>query len=96
MGDEPFVCIRFCSAQLVVEMDDRKYDAEFLAQFEHDSQEAYGVGPAGNGDSYAIASTKKALTSDVGEDALGQGGHGNIVHLGVGGLLEWSSALALH
>jgi hypothetical protein len=41
LGDELFVSVGFRSAQLVIEMDNRKDDTEFLPQLEHDSQESY-------------------------------------------------------
>ena len=85
LGDELLVGIGFCSPQLMIEMDGREDDAEFRTQFEHDSQQGYGIGSAGNGDTHAVAGVEQVLATDVVEDALRQGAHGNIVHLGVGG-----------
>ena len=91
-GDELLVGVGFVSAQLVIEMDHRQDDTELRAQFQHDSQEGYGIGSARNGDPHAVARVEKSLTTDVVEDAFEYRAHANIVQPGVGR----SSALALH
>jgi hypothetical protein len=82
LGDELLVSVGLVSAQLMIEMDHRRDDTELGAQFQHDSQEGYGIGSAGNGDTHAVTGVEELLATDVVEDALGQRAQGNIVHLG--------------
>ncbi len=46
LGDELLVGVGLFSPQLVIEVDDRKNNAKFRAQFEHDSQQGYGISSA--------------------------------------------------
>lgn len=88
LGDKLLVGLGLCSSQFVIEMGHGKHDAKFGAQIQHEPQQGDRIHSAGHGYTYAIASVEKALATDVGEHALRQGAHGNIVHPGLSGFTE--------
>ena len=55
VGDECFVVVRFGAAKLVVEVDDRQDDPEFVANLEEQAQESDRVGASRDSDGDAIA-----------------------------------------
>jgi hypothetical protein len=78
-SDEPFVFLGFSSAQFVIEMNHRKNNANFLAQFEHQTKQRDRVRPARNRDANAIPGPQKLVFPNVAKYSLLQAPHGNIV-----------------
>jgi hypothetical protein len=59
-------------AQFVIEVDDRRDDTKFVAQFQQQTKECNGIDPAGNGNANAISCAQEFLLPKVGEYALRQ------------------------
>jgi hypothetical protein len=55
---ELLVCVGFGGAQFVIEVDDRRDDTKFVAQFEQQTKECNGIDPAGNGHADTISSAQ--------------------------------------
>lgn len=72
--------IRFRPAQLVIEVNDRKNDPQFTAQFKQQPQQRNGINSSGHGHTDAVSRLQKFVPPDVGKHALCQGLHGNMVH----------------
>jgi hypothetical protein len=70
LRDKLTVSIGFDSAQLVIEVDRRKNDAEFLPYLQHDSQQSYRVSSTRNGDAHPVPGLEKIPATDVVEDTL--------------------------
>src|ERR1700677_293732 len=66
-------------AQLMVEMNDRKDDAEFTSQLQQHPEHRHEIDPARNGNPNSISGTQQFLAADVAQHVLRQGMHGNMV-----------------
>jgi hypothetical protein len=55
IGDKLLIRVRLRPAHLVIEMNDAEYDAEFLPQFDQQSQQRNGINTARDCDTDAIA-----------------------------------------
>jgi hypothetical protein len=81
------ICDKLCvgigvgSAELVIEVDDGKYDANLGPQFEQQAKQRNRVGTSRNGSAYAVPGFQKRVFADIGEDGCGEGLHRNMVHL---------------
>src|ERR1700733_14059990 len=73
------VRIRLRPAQLVIEVNNRKDNPQLAPQLQQQTQKRNRINPAGNGHAYAVSSGKKLLPPKVGNSALDQRMHDNIV-----------------
>jgi hypothetical protein len=89
-GDEVLVQVGFGPAQLVIEMDSRENQADFVPQLEQETQERDRINSAGNANAHAIPSPQQRVASNVGESALRQGMHADMVQqrYGTAGLMR--------
>jgi hypothetical protein len=69
-GDKLPIRLRLRPAQPMIEMNDRKNDAEFLPQLDQQPQQRDGINPARNGDPDPVPSQQQFLAPDVDQDAL--------------------------
>jgi len=76
---EPFILIRLSTTQLVIEMNHRKDDADFLAQFQQQTKQGHRVCATRHRDANAIASLQELMFPNVFEYRPLQPLHGNIV-----------------
>jgi hypothetical protein len=60
-------------------MKNRKHDAEFISQIEHQMQQRNRIRPARHRYADAIAWAKEAILADIMEHRLGQLAHGSMV-----------------
>ncbi len=78
--DERLIRIRLRPAQFVIEMNNRKDNAQLAPQLQQQAQERHRINPTGDGDADAIPSPQQFLPPKIGKHALRQGMHGNMVH----------------
>ena len=64
--------VGFRPPQAVIEMDDRKNNPKFTAQFEQQPQKRDRINSARNGHTHAVPGPQQFLPPDVGKHALGQ------------------------
>jgi hypothetical protein len=83
LPNEALVLVGLGSTQLVVEMNHRKNNAKVLPQFEEETEQGHRVRASRDGDADAISGSQKFMFPDVGEHALLQFEHGNILQLGL-------------
>jgi len=69
---EFLIRIRFSPTQPVIEMNDRRDNAEFVPQLQQQPQKRNGINPTGDSDANTIPGPKQFVPLDVGKDALGQ------------------------
>jgi len=79
--DETFVRIRLGSTQFVIEMNQRKDDAEFAAQIEKEAQQGDGIRPARHRYANSVPGLKELMLANVGENGLREHRHDNMVQL---------------
>ena len=79
LRDELLVRVRLRPAQLVIEMNDGKDNPQFVPQLEQQAQERNRINPARNGHTDAVSGPQQLLPPDVGEHALCEGMHGNML-----------------
>jgi hypothetical protein len=79
VGDELVVGVGFEAAKLVVEMDYREDDAELGAEFQKQAEEGDGIEASGDSDADAVAGVEEVVAADVGQNALGERRHRNMV-----------------
>ena len=75
LRDKTLIRIGFRPAQIVVEVNDREHDADFLAKLEQQSKQRNRIGSARDRDPGTIPGTKKPLPPDVLKNALSQLAH---------------------
>ena len=77
--DEGFVLIGFGAAELVVEVDNGKHQADFGADFEKKAKKCYRIRASRNGDPRTVASLEQFEPADVLEEFVCERMHGNMV-----------------
>jgi hypothetical protein len=70
--DEFLISVGFLPPQLVIEMNNRKNNAELAPQLQQNSQERNGINPTGNGDTNAIPCRQQFLPPNGRNQALRQ------------------------
>ena len=88
-GHEPFIFVRLSPTQLVIEVNHRKNNANFLAQFQQQTEQGNRVRASRNRDPHAIPGLQKFMFPNVCEYTLPQPLHGNIVQP----QLSWAGSL---
>ena len=68
--NEFLIRIRLIPAQPMIEMDHRDDNAEFIPQFEQQSQERDRINPPGDGHADAISSLQQLVPPNEGKHAL--------------------------
>jgi len=63
----------------MVEMNNRKNNPKLAPQLQQQAQKRNGINAAGNGHANAVTSPQQLLSPNVGQHALSQGMHGNMV-----------------
>src|SRR3984957_7714630 len=77
--DQLLIGVRFLPAQLVIEMNNRKKDAEFVPQLQQQPQQRNRINPTGDRRANAIPGFEQLLPTNVRESALRQFMHGNML-----------------
>lgn len=65
----------FRAAEVVIDVDDRKLEGEFRAEFEKGVEEAYRIGAAGHSHANPVAWLEETVTGDGVADLI-EKGHG--------------------
>src|ERR1019366_10585948 len=78
--DKLLIRVRLRPAQLVVEMNNRQDDAEFLTQFNQQAKKRNRINPTRNRNPNPVSSPQQFLPPDMPQHALRQFMHGNMVH----------------
>jgi len=73
-GDEFFVGVGGATAQLVIEVDDRKDDAKLFAKFEEKKKEGDRIGTAGDGHANALARVGATVKAQGVQELLSESG----------------------
>jgi hypothetical protein len=78
-ADELIVCVRLFPAQLVIEMNDEKNNAQLTAQLQQQPQKRDRVNPARNGNADTIPGIQQLFLPNVRQQAQYEGMHENMV-----------------
>jgi hypothetical protein len=83
LRDELLIRVRLCRTQPVIEVNNRKDNPQFTAQFHQQPQQRDRINPAGNGYADAISGMQQFLPPNVRKHALREGMHATMVHCGM-------------
>jgi hypothetical protein len=81
-GNKLLIRLRLRSAQPVIEMNNRKNNAEFATQLDQQPKQRNRINPTRNRNPDPFPSPQQFLPPDMGQHALGQFMHGNMVQPG--------------
>jgi hypothetical protein len=68
-GDKALVFVRLFSAQLVIDMRDRRHDPQLGAQLQQQAKQSHGIRPAGNCRGHAVPSPNRTAASELSSTA---------------------------
>jgi hypothetical protein len=79
IGDELLVGIGITAANLVVYVHQREDCAEFVAKFQQEPQEGYGIRTAGDCHTHSVTGVQQLQFANITADALSQFVHASMV-----------------